>query len=110
MPLSEKARVEVYIPDLPLESYQNLVDAFEQEFTYSFGGCSILRSVDGSYLSHHGLPVYDRVNIVFTDLPVRFDHSLPAISQYIDALRSTAFQSLQEESILVVAFKVYHSE
>ena len=34
MPLSEKARVEVYLPDLPKQAYQNLLEALEQEFTY----------------------------------------------------------------------------
>ena len=34
--------LEVYIPDLPKQSYQNLLAAFDQEFTYSFGGCTII--------------------------------------------------------------------
>ena len=37
MPLSEKARIEVYIPDLLQQTYQNLLNALAQEFTYTFG-------------------------------------------------------------------------
>ena len=35
MPLSEKARIEVYLPDLPKRVYQNLLEALEQEFIYN---------------------------------------------------------------------------
>ena len=49
MPLSEKARIEVYIPDLPQQTYQNLLNALAQEFTYIFGGSTIIRGLDGSY-------------------------------------------------------------
>ena len=51
MPLSEKARVEVYLPDLPKASYQDLLDALDREFTFAFGGCTILRGLEGSYLA-----------------------------------------------------------
>ncbi len=110
MPLSEKARIEVYIPDLPIEAYQDLIDAFEEEFTYSFGGCTIVRNIDGSYLSALGTHVRDRVNLIHTDLPVRFDRNMDAISQYCDEVRIAAHKALQEETILVVALKVFHSE
>ena len=33
MPLSERARIEVYIPDLPKPAYQDLLEAFDREFT-----------------------------------------------------------------------------
>ncbi len=51
MPLSEQARVEVYLPDVPREEYQNLLAALEQEFTYIFGGCTTSRGLEGSYTS-----------------------------------------------------------
>jgi hypothetical protein len=51
LPLSEKARIEAYIPDLPQQTYQNLLDALAQEFTYTFGGATLIRGLDGSYLS-----------------------------------------------------------
>ena len=38
MPLLERTRVEVYLPDLPSSEYQNLLRSFEEEFTYAFGG------------------------------------------------------------------------
>jgi hypothetical protein len=45
LPLSEKARIEVYLPDVPRPAYQDLLAALEQEFTYTFGGCTTLRGL-----------------------------------------------------------------
>ena len=42
MPLSEKARIEVYLPDVSRPEYQELLAELEQEFTYTFGGCTTL--------------------------------------------------------------------
>ena len=58
MPLLERARVEVYVPDLPAPHYRNLLLSFEEEFTYAFGGCTILRGLDGSYLSRAGVKTH----------------------------------------------------
>ena len=38
MPLLERVRVEVYVPDLPAAAYRNLLLSFEEEFTDAFGG------------------------------------------------------------------------
>ena len=54
MPLLERVRVEVYIPDLTADAYHNLLQSFEDEFTYAFGGCTIVSGLEGSYLSKIG--------------------------------------------------------
>lgn len=110
MPLSEKARVEVYLPDLPKQAYQNLLEALEQEFTYTFGGATIIRGLDGSYLSQAGLPIRDRVNLIYTDTAFSFEENFDRISKYTDELRKAAFEALEEAAILVVVLKVYHTE
>ena len=110
MPLFEKARIEVYIPDLPVESYQELIESYEQEFTYTFGGCSILRGIEGSYQSFQGLHVRDRIAIVYTDISIRFDNNFDGLSKYADAVRNAADQALEEEAVLVVLLKVFHSQ
>ncbi len=109
MPLSEKARVEVYIPDLPTPSYQRLLLALEQEFTYTFGGCTVTHGLAGSYLSQAGLPVQDRISLIYTDAAIRFDANLQSLSLFTDKLRQAAYNALEEEAVLVVAYKVYHS-
>lgn len=110
MPLSEKARVEVYLPDLPSAVYQELLSALELEFTYTFGGCTLIRGLSGSYQSLLGIPIEDRINLLYTNTPFTFEDGFERLSRYTDALRQTAFESLDEEAILVVAFKIYHSE
>ena len=80
MPLSAKARIEVYLPDLPKSSYQNLLQAFDDEFTYNFGGCTIVRGLDGSYLSKFGEKIKDRVNLIYTDTPYSFRENADLLS------------------------------
>lgn len=110
MPLSEKVRIEVYLPDLPKRSYQDLLDALDQEFTYTFGGSTIMRGLDGSYLSRAGRRIRDRVNLIYTDTPISFEENIDTTSRYTDELRQAAFDALEEEAVLVVALKVHHSE
>jgi hypothetical protein len=110
LPLSEKARIEVYIPALPQQTYQNLLNALAQEFTYTFGGSTIIRGLDGSYLSRLGVRTQDRVHLIYTDTPFAFAENFENISRYTDALRDAAFEALTEETILVVVLQVYHAE
>lgn len=109
MPLSEKVRIEVYLPDLPRAAYQDLLDALEREFTYTFGGCTIVRGLDGSYLSRAGSQIQDRINLIYTDTPYAFEEYAKIVATYADKLKSAAFIALQEETILVAVLKVYHA-
>ena len=54
MQLSAKARIEVYLPDHLSIASQELLIAFNQEFTHTFGGATLWRGLDGSYLSQKG--------------------------------------------------------
>ena len=109
MPLFARARIEVYLPDLPRSACQDLLAALEQEFSYAFGGCSTIRGLEGNYLSQSGTIIRDRVNLVFTDTPFGFDEHFTALGRYADELREAAAEALEEEAILVVALGVHHS-
>ncbi len=109
MPLSERARIEIYFPDLLEASYQNLLEALDQEFTYTFGGCTIMRGLHGSYLSRLGIKMQDRINLIYTDIAVAFEH-FQQISRYTDWLRESTFEALEEEAILVAVLRIYHSQ
>jgi len=109
LPLLERARIEVYLPDLPSVSYQDLLDALTKEFTYSFGGCTIIRGLDGSYLSQAELPIQDRINLIYTDTPYSFSENFEVLSTYADKLNRAALVALEKEAILVVVSQVYHS-
>jgi hypothetical protein len=108
--LSEKVRIEVYVPDLPRSAYRNLLDALEQEFTYTFGGCTVIRGLGGSYLSQLGLTIQDRVNIIYTDAPLMLTLDDETLSRYADELRDAADNALDEEAILVSVFPIFHAE
>ncbi len=109
MPLSVKARIEVYFPDLPKPIYSELLKIFAEEFTFTFGCCTIVRGLDGNYLSNFGQIITDRINLLYTDTPFDFQENFSKISDYTDKLKQTAFKSLEEEAILVVAYQIYHS-
>ena len=109
MPLLERARVEIYIPDLPTAAYRNLLEAFDEEFTYAFGGCTIVRGLDGSYLSRAGVKTPDRINLLYTDLPLALSTNFESVARYADELKQVASEALAEEAILVAVTQVYHA-
>jgi hypothetical protein len=99
----------VYLPNLPRAEYTELLDSLDREFTYAFGGCTIIRSLAGSYLSRQGQILKDRINLVITDTPLIFTQDFDHISRYADHLRQAAFVALDEEAVLVVVYPIYHS-
>jgi hypothetical protein len=109
LPLSARARIEVYLPDLLKPSYRNLLQAFDDEFTYAFGGFTVVRGLDGSYLSNFGEKIQDRINLIYTDTPYSFQENTDLLSNYTDEIKKAAFEALEEEAILVVVLQVYHS-
>ena len=109
MPLLERARVEVYVPDLPGPEYRNLLLSFEEEFTYAFGGCTIVRGLDGSYLSRAGVKTPDRINLMYTDLPLPLSTNFESAARYADELKQAAFEALAEETVLVTMGQIYHA-
>jgi len=109
LPLLEQARVEVYVPDLPAPHYRNLLLSFEEEFTYAFGGCTIVRGLNGSYLSRRGLKTPDQINLIYTDLPVALYTNFEKAARYADELKLAAVEALNEESVLVAVGQIYHA-
>jgi hypothetical protein len=99
----------VYVPDLPAAAYRNLLLSFEDEFTYAFGGCTIMRGLDGSYLSHAGAKTPDRINLIYTDLPLALSTNFESVARYADELKQAAGEALAEESVLVAATQIYHA-
>ncbi len=110
MPLSERARVEVYLPDLPRAAYYNLLDELTQEFTYTFGGCTIIHGLDGSYLSEAGSPIQDRINLIYTDTPYAFEENFATIASYADKVKAAVNTALDEEAVLIAVAKIYHAQ
>ena len=109
MPLPERVRVEVYLPDLPTSEYQNLLRSFEEEFTYAFGGCSILRGLEGSYLSASGERIADRISVLYSDAPLALSTNFDSLAAYVGELRRAAMVALSEESVLISVAQVYHA-
>lgn len=109
MPLLERVRVEIYLPDLPSSEYQNLLRSFEEELTYAFGGCSIVRGLEGSYLSEAGDRIPDRINLVYSDAPLALSTNFETVAAYVGELKQVSMEVLSEEAVLVSVEQVFHA-
>lgn len=108
MQLSEKIRIEVYVPDRAEPHYQNLLDAFADEFTEAFGGATVQRGFEGRYLSDAGEKVVEPMNVVYADLPLNLETYRDEIAFYLSEIKQAADEVLEEEEILVTARTIFH--
>ena len=110
MPLSEKVRIELFIPDLPDPIYSNVLDRLGDELSYAFGGCTMVPAL-GKYRSQSGLIVPDKINILFTDTAFDWRMDQEVIGRYANELQDAVKRALEnEEAILVSVYEVTHSE
>jgi hypothetical protein len=110
LPLSEKVRIELFIPDLPDPIYGRLLEELGNELTYAFGGATVTRT-EGKYRSAAGSILPDKINILFTDTPFYWGKDRLLIEQYTGSLRRVVQRALSsEEAILIAAYSVYHIE
>lgn len=109
MPLSSRARIEIYLPDAPKKVYRNAQKAFEQEFLETFGGCTIIKGIKGLYLSANSETASDKIILLYADTPFEFRKNRVALAKYTDELREVAYKTTNEESILIVIHEIYHS-
>ena len=109
MPLSERARIEIYLPTRKKSEYRRLYKAFEREFLHTFGGCTVIRNIEGFYLGSDNRKDTDKIDLVYADTPFDFDKNFKEFSKYTDALRASALEASEEESILIVVHRMYHS-
>jgi hypothetical protein len=109
LPLSKRARIEIYLPVKPKPSYRRLQKAFENEFLQTFGGATVIKDIKGLYLGDDGKTDSDKINLVYADTPFDFDANLKTLSKYTDELREAALEASEEESILIVVHQIYRS-
>ena len=110
MPLSEKIRIELFIPDLPDPVYDDLLQEIGDELSYAFGGCTVVPT-QGKYRSISGSILPDKINILFTDTPFVWDKDRLLIERYAAGLRQVVKGVLRsEEAVLVVVYSVCHFE
>ena len=110
MPLSEKVRIEIFVPDLPDPLYSRLLDELGDELSYAFGGCTVT-ATSGKYRSTSGMILPDKINILFTDTPFQWEKDRVVIGQYAEELRDVVQRALnKEEAVLIAVYLVYHAE
>ena len=109
MPLLERVRVEVYLPDPHVTEYDNLLRSFEYEFTYAFGGCTIIRGLEGNYRSKFGNRIIDRINLIYADVPLALSVDFALVAAYVRELKRASIEALTEEDLMVAVTQIYHA-
>jgi len=109
LPLLERVRVEVYLPDPHITEYDNPLRSFEYEFTYAFGGCTIVRGLEGSYLSKFGKHITDRINLIYSDVPLALSLDFALVAGYVRELKRASIEALTEEDVMVAVTQIYHA-
>lgn len=108
MPLSNKVRVEIFIPDVPDPAYSRLSDELGDELSYAFGGCTAILAA-GKYCSDSGVILPDRVNLLFVDVPLTWERDRLSIERYASFLHAIAERALTtEEAVLIAVYPVCH--
>jgi hypothetical protein len=107
--LVQRARIEASLPLKLDPAYQDALDWLILEFSYSFGGCTVLEYVAGYYLDRRGDIVDDRINIIYTDTPLSLPKQRRLVGVYITELMGFLKTHLfQEEAILITVSSVSH--
>ncbi len=109
LPLSKRARIEIYLPEIGRSNYERLRIAIEQEFLHTFGGCTVIKNIKGIYKGEEGETHADRINLVYADTSFDPDKHFAELSAYTDELHAAALEASDEESILIVVHELYHS-
>ena len=110
MPLSEKVRIEIFIPDPPDVAYRDLLEELGVELSYASGGCTEVPA-SGKYRSLDGSLFSVEVNILFSDAPLLWEQDRLALGHYVDWVRRAAQSALEkEEVVLVSVYPVWHGE
>ena len=109
MPLSEKVRLEIFIPDLPDPIYANLLEELGNELTYAYGGRTRV-ATNGKYRSSGGVILPDKIQLLFSDTSFLWDRDRLIVELYAERIRTVVKRALlREEAIMVVAYPVFHA-
>ena len=106
MPLSEKVRIEIFIPDSPDSAYRDLLE----ELATELGGCTEVMAL-GKYSSFNGIILSDKIHTLFSDAPLLWERDRLALGQYVEWVKRAAHRALErEEVVLISVYPVFHGE
>ena len=107
MPLSERYRIEIFLPDAVSPAYAQLINRLENEIAYAFGGCTVIQGTKGLYRSQEEKIIQDRIHLLFADIELGVNDR-QALEAYVDSLQQMINSDLKEEKILIAVHSVFH--
>ena len=102
MQLSEKVRIEIFIPNSLDNAYRRLLQELATELSYAFGGCTEIAAL-GKYRSLDGLIFSDQINILFSDIPLLWERDRLILTRYIDCMKHSAERALESEEVVLIS-------
>ena len=109
MPLSKRARIEVYLVADNSAVYKLRLNAIQNEFLNTFVGCTVIHGAKGLYRSESGSVDADDIDLIYADTSFETDADFAILSAYTDTLKAALLEATSEESILIVVHHIYHS-
>ena len=109
MPLSKRARIEVYLVVDNSAAYKLLLNAIQNEFLSTFGGCTVIRGAKGLYSSENGSVDADDIDVIYADTPFDSEADFATLSAYTDSLKAALLKATSEGSILIAVHQIFHS-
>lgn len=109
MALSEKLRIELFLPHNTHPAYKALLATFQEEFTTTFGGCTVISHVEGQYQSEENQQtITDPIQILFVDTNLQPALHQQDVQRHLHQIYETAYEALEEEAILISVYAVSH--
>jgi hypothetical protein len=90
-------------------AYRLIRAAFEKEFLGTFGGCTLIADLKGSYLNESGGVDTDVVDLLYVETPFDLEEYRDEIAAYATALQEIVRKSTPEEAVLVVVHETLHA-
>ena len=68
-----------------------------------------MRGLQGRYLSNVGAQIADRINLIYSDVPLALSARFEAVAEYAEKVKRAAIEALAEEDVLISVEQVYHA-
>ncbi len=110
MTLYKRVRIQVKLPDVSSDSFQEIINKNIWDFTTIHGSCDIFHQVDTFCGTRHGLRMRDRSVLISADATVSLPDDELILTSYIHNICSSLENSLEGEPFVITAHPILQFE